>query len=83
MAVELGEEDEGRVGRRRWWGGGREIGVREGVIGKSGLKVVDREEGGGEEERDRGGCVAYSRSFVEELVRIPYKQCVNSGDLSP
>ena len=80
MAVRLREEDEGRVGRRRWWGGGREVGDREGVIWKSRLKVVDKEECGGEDERDRGGRVAYSRRFVEELMGIACRQCVNSGD---
>ena len=75
LAFRFGEEDERRVGRCEWWGGGREIGNRKSVIGKSWLKVVDGEEGGGEEERDRGRCVAYLRRFVEEFVEIACKQC--------
>lgn len=74
LAFQLREEDEGRVGRCRWWGGRREIGDRKGVIRKSWLKIVDGEEGGGEEERDRGRCVAYLRRFVEEFVEIACKQ---------
>ena len=70
LAIQLREEDEGRVGRGRWRGGGREIGDRESVIGKSWLKVVDGEEDRGEEERDRGRCVACLRRFVEEFVEI-------------
>ena len=84
MTFQLREEDESRVGRRRWWGGGREVGDRKRVIGKSGLKVIDREEGGGEEECDGGGCIAYSRCVVEEFVEITCEQeqgqCVSPGD---
>ena len=80
FAFRLRDEDEGRVRWRGWWGGGREVGDRKGVIGKSGLKVADGEEGGGKEERDRGGRVAYSRSFVEEFVEIAWEQRVSSGN---